>query len=600
VPVKARPLLHLFVGAVGVAAVTSSVLVALLDGGISRRWWLLPIVGGLLVCEHLVETGVVHGREQRERIGLQEGYLVALALLTRPLGAVIVFAAALAAGNLLARREPIKALFNVASMTFGAALALLVVAAVEQATGSVPLLASAAVAAGAIFFAVNRLLIATVLTLAGTGTPVLAHLRADLGPLALVAAADVSIGVLAGLAGITELWALPFALVAIVVLHVALSGHAHARAEQQKLQDLVGSTSDGIITLDRDGRITSWNDAGTQITGHARERILGLSLRELGELLDAPRDAFEGEERRPPVETVAIQTADGETRWLAISRSPLPEWGWVIVFRDETARRQMEELRALHETERLKSDLIAAVSHELRTPLTSIVGFAETLLRHDPPPGEQRRFLEITYQQALRLGRLVDDLLDLRALSEGPARLELETVDIVALLREQADVFAATSELHEIELDAPEPPLYVDIDAFRMRQVVSNLVANAIKYSPDGGRVQLRAATTPGSVRIEVVDQGIGIPPAVQPRVFEPFFRGEDPSRRMIGGVGLGLALSREIVEAHGGSIGFESRELAGSTFFVELPAATVPAPAGGKWRGVRYREARSRRGCSR
>ncbi len=578
--VRARPVLQLYVSAVGVAAAATGVAVALIDDDLSRRAWLLPVVGALLAGEHLFETGVVHAREQRERIGLQEGYLVALALLASPLGTVLVFAGAFVVGNLLMRREPIKALYNVGALTLGAALAMLVVASVEQSTASVPALAGAAVGAGAVFFVVNRLLIATVLKLAGSGIAVLTQARTDLGPLALVAAADVSIGVLAGLGGLAEPWALPFALVAMVVLHFALSGHAHARAEQQKLNDLVGSISDGIVTLDREGRVVSWNDASAQITGHPAERVLGLTLRELAQQLQAAPDAFEAEERTLPTEMVSIQTAEGETRWIAVSRSPLPEWGWVIVFRDETARRQIEELRSLHETERLKSDLVATVSHELRTPLTSIVGFAETLLRHDPPPAERRQFLEITREQALRLGRLVDDLLDLRALSEGPARLELETIDICALLREQADLLAPTSDLHRIDVDVPLKPLHVEADAFRLRQVISNLISNAIKYSPAGGVVRLRAAPAGDRVRIEVADEGMGIPAAVQPRVFEPFFRGDDAARRMIGGVGLGLALSHEIVEAHGGSIGFESRERAGSTFFVELPAAPVPASA--------------------
>jgi PAS domain S-box-containing protein len=190
----------------------------------------------------------------------------------------------------LVRREPIKTVFNIGALTFGAALAMLVVAPVEQSTASVPALAGAAVGAAAVFFAVNRLLIATVLELAGSGAPVLAHLGTDLGPLAFIAAADVSIGVLAGLGGLAEPWALPFALVAMVVLHFALAGHAHARAEQQKLHDLVSSTSDGIVTLDREGRVASWNDASARITGHPGERVLGLRLGELAQLLHASPD----------------------------------------------------------------------------------------------------------------------------------------------------------------------------------------------------------------------------------------------------------------------------------------------------------------------
>jgi len=143
--VRARPVLHLFVSAVVVAAAATGLALALVDGDLSRRVWLLPIVGALLAGEHLFETGVVHDHEQRERIGLQEGYLVALGLLASPLGAVLVFAGAFLVGNLLMRREPIKVLFNVGAQTLGAALAMLVVATVERSTASVPALAAAAV-----------------------------------------------------------------------------------------------------------------------------------------------------------------------------------------------------------------------------------------------------------------------------------------------------------------------------------------------------------------------------------------------------------------------------------------------------------------------
>jgi PAS domain S-box-containing protein len=573
--VRPRPVLHLYVVAVALAAAAAGVAVALVDSDLSRRAWLLPVVGLLLTLEHLFETGVVHGHEERERIGLQEGYLVALAMLASPLGTVIVFASALAVGGVLARRPRLKWFFNVSAFTLGTALGMLCVALVERSTGSVPALAGTAVGAGIVLLAVNRVLIASVLALAGSGRTVASHLGDDLGAQGIVTAADVSIGLLAGLAALSAPWSLPFALAAMAVLHVALGGHAHARAERQKLEDLVASTSDGIVTLDRDGHVASWNEASREITGYPAERVLGLRLGDVAGLLQASAEAFESEQRKLSAETIAIRTAGGETRWISIRRTPLPEWGWVLVLRDETARRQIEELRGLQESERLRADLVAAVSHELRTPLTSILGFVETVLQRDLPLEERRRFLEIAREQAVRLQRLVDDLLDLRRLSAGAALLERETIDIAALLREQAEALAPAGRAHELKLDVPPHPLQVDADPFRLRQVVANLVSNAIKYSPSGGVVGLRATAADAGVRIEVADEGLGIPESAQRHLFEPFFRAEDPAVRAIGGAGLGLALSREIVKAHGGTIGFESRKGEGSTFFVELPPAT-------------------------
>jgi signal transduction histidine kinase len=243
----------------------------------------------------------------------------------------------------------------------------------------------------------------------------------------------------------------------------------------------------------------------------------------------------------------------------------------------EKLERNRDELQAqneqLRESERMKSELVSIVSHELRTPLASVLGFTSLLLTRDFDEETRQRYLGIVDAQARRLGSLIDDFLDARRLEQGKLELVRERIELGPLLREQADLFYGQSDRHRLTLAIPAEPLAVRGDRDRLAQVIGNLLSNAIKYSPDGGVVELVGEGDNGKVRVAVHDQGVGIPDDQQSQIFTRFFRG-DAAASGIGGTGLGLAVSREIVEAHGGRIGFTSAEQKGSTFWLELPAA--------------------------
>lgn len=237
--------------------------------------------------------------------------------------------------------------------------------------------------------------------------------------------------------------------------------------------------------------------------------------------------------------------------------------GRIFVLREVTEQRRASAL---------KDELMSTVSHELRTPLSAILGFSELLKARDYEKPERDEYLDTIHQQATRLSRLISDFLDITRLEQAEEALHIRKVELRSLLQQQVDLFGGQSTEHPVRLDAPDD-LVVDCDEEHVRRAISNLISNAIKYSPEGGEVRVEAVRRNGDVVVAVRDHGIGIPADDQRRVFDRFYRVDNTKTRRIGGTGLGLALVREIARAHGGEVGVESVEGQGSRFWLKMPA---------------------------
>ncbi|MDQ3702853.1 MAG: HAMP domain-containing histidine kinase, partial [Chloroflexota bacterium] len=239
----------------------------------------------------------------------------------------------------------------------------------------------------------------------------------------------------------------------------------------------------------------------------------------------------------------------------------------------ELAKREAEAA-ALRELDRLKDEFLRTISHELRTPLTLVHGYAELLhTRASLPDESTQRMVARIYSGSIQLIRLVEDLLDFARIERGELAVQAQDFDLVPALRDLLTAFQRGSTAGRLTLLAP-PTLFVHADPARMSQVVSNLIENAIKYAPQG-RITLRARTSSDTVCVEVQDEGPGILPAEQARVWEKFYRGSQVvGQNGIPGSGIGLAVVRALVEAQGGSVGLRSVSGQGACFWIEVPAA--------------------------
>jgi K+-sensing histidine kinase KdpD len=254
----------------------------------------------------------------------------------------------------------------------------------------------------------------------------------------------------------------------------------------------------------------------------------------------------------------------------------------VLALAVENARltRETEQLPHLREADRLKSELISTVTHELRTPLTAIKGYATTLLRKDVQWGQNmaRESLEIINEESDKLGELVENLLMTSQIEAGTLSVIKEPVLVSLIARKTVDELAQRGKRHRFVLNFPSPFPVAEGDSRRVRQVLLNLIENAVKYSLEDSQIEIRGEAKEGCVLLSVADQGCGIPPEDLDKVFDMFYRVSNPATQGAGGSGLGLAIARKLVEAQGGRIWVESTPGRGSTFYFTLPLAKALA----------------------
>jgi PAS domain S-box-containing protein len=356
---------------------------------------------------------------------------------------------------------------------------------------------------------------------------------------------------------------------AVAVENALLYRQAEDRARAARVLDAVG---DGVFLVDSRGMIELWNPAAEAITGLTEEEVVGRSVAVAvpGWVEIAPRVPVVAEHDRAAAraETVPLEIGDREL-WLSMSGVGFVD-GTVYAFRDLTQDRVLEELKA---------EFVSTVSHELRTPLAAIYGAAMTLRRRDFAVEESQRekLLGVIAQESERLATIVNDILWASRLDAQSMQFSIQSCDAVPLA--QGVVDAADAHLPvgiELVLRAPDELPRVAGDPDKIRQVLVNLLDNGIKYSPDGGRVVVELSAGETSLRFAVHDEGLGVPPTEQRRIFEKFYRLDPNLTRGVGGTGLGLYICRELVHRMNGRLWVVSpRENGrGSTFSFELPLA--------------------------
>ncbi|HJR25241.1 MAG TPA: ATP-binding protein [Acidimicrobiales bacterium] len=355
-----------------------------------------------------------------------------------------------------------------------------------------------------------------------------------------------------------------------------LSLFTEIQVERRTLADVVGSSSDGIFSVGPDQVVRSWNPAMAAITGVSATMAVGHAVSSVFRVVDEEGRPVHGGGSEAEVALVRLDRSDAEWRWLTCSWSPLTEGGYVVVARDETERKQLQDD---------KDGWIAQVSHELRTPLTPIRGFLHTLQRRERQLSapDRQRIYDVMLREEQRLENLVNGLLQATTMNAGHVAVDLQDVDWRTLVADQVDLYRRSDPDRSV-LVVVEPGLErVVTDAALASGVVANLLSNALKYSPAGSPIEVRSALEGDDVVTTVTDCGPGVPKRDRERIFEKFTRLGDHLTRPQQGIGLGLYIARQAVEQLGGEIWCDARPGGGARFGFRLPvgdpAEVAPVP---------------------
>jgi two-component system CheB/CheR fusion protein len=380
-----------------------------------------------------------------------------------------------------------------------------------------------------------------------------------------------------------------------------------AELRRARLAAIVESSHDAIIGKTLEGVVTSWNAGAERLYGYTAEEAVGRNItflappERIGELEPIFAQLRRGE-RVMPFETVRVRK-DGTRLDILLTVSPILDGNGRIaeasaIAHDITAQKRTEA--ALHEEARRKDELLAMLGHELRNPLATIRNGLAILERPGLQPEQARRARQTLDRQVQHLTRLVDDLLDLSRISRGKILLQTGSVDLVALVLAAVEDHraAAASAGETLDLDLQDHPLRVAGDPIRLAQCVGNLLHNAVKFTAPGGRIDVSVRAEDGQAIVSVRDTGAGMSPETLARLFEPFSQADGGIDRSRGGLGLGLALVKRLVELHGGTATAHSEGLGRGTRVEirlhllpedgEEPAPAPPLPGDGRRRARR------------
>ncbi len=353
-------------------------------------------------------------------------------------------------------------------------------------------------------------------------------------------------------------------------------------AERAALSTVVESMGDGLLVFDTEHRLRYGNERAAQILGFSIAGAIGVSPQELLSLLRphladpesvvaAWNDAVTRLSEHPRFD--AVLAGDEGERAIEVSLFPIEMHGRRqpggleigVLLRDVTMERRLA---------RAREEFTSMISHEMRGPLTGIVGYAELMATGKMAPQQLQQCAQLILQESLRLADLLDHVLDIERLEAGTLPFRPKAVSLAPLVAEVFELYDLRSPKHRLVADLPADLPLLWADRNQLRQVLENLISNAIKYSPAGGEVRIQARPEGEMVRISISDQGLGIPAAALPNLFRRFYRVPGPERQAIGGTGLGLAIVKRMVEVHGGRIDVSSNPGKGSTFSFTIPVA--------------------------
>ena len=370
------------------------------------------------------------------------------------------------------------------------------------------------------------------------------------------------------------------------------SRRAEAQLEERTslLGEIIGRAPLGIARLTKEARFMDANPGLAAMLGVPAQALIGSSIDQF--LIESDPDRARRVELmitrqidHAEVDS-AMRCGDGRTIWVHRRVTPVFTAGgqlayFLVLFEDTTAKHEVEEaqranLGELERINRLKSEFMSMVSHEFRTALTGIQGYSEVLNTEEVAPNEVRDFAGDINSEALRLNRMISEMLDLDRIESGRLQLHVEPVDLNKLVAGAVERAQMTSQRHTIALHLDPNITRVDGDADRLTQVVGNLLSNAIKYSPNGGDIDVTTSLLDGNVEVGVRDHGQGIPPEFLKRIFGRYERYEGAAKSQVVGTGLGLAIAQQIVQLHKGRIWVESEVGEGSEFRFVIPASAT------------------------